>query len=368
MAFMLETCSHASNGTSHRSHGKTHRAAAPPSVTLQAPVTIPVAFVRAMLSGVQARGEACAPFLAEAGIPAELLDHAGARVTSAQYVALFRLLIERRADEGLGLLSRPVKPGSFALMARCGMSAPSVELAIRRTGEAFRLLQDDFVLATRRGGAQAALALVPNDPRSAQPVAQHEILMRVFWRLIAWLAGGRLPATRFDFAFDAPPHAAGYGKIFPAPLAFGCAESAVWFKAGWLRSPVQRDEAALRAFLADAQTNIVLPRRSDNVVSTRVRNHLQRTQPAWPDLAVTAEALNMSTATLQRRLALEGISFQALKDALRRDIAILHLNDRSVPLAALAHALGFTDSAVFQRAFKGWTGSAPGAYRRRPPP
>ncbi|MGB3067801.1 MAG: AraC family transcriptional regulator [Ottowia sp.] len=334
-------------------------------MTLQAPATVPVAFVRGMLLGVQARGEACEPYLAEAGIQEELLGHAGARVTAAQYAQLFKILIERRADEGVGFLSRPIKPGSFALMARYGMGAPNVELAMRRVAEAFSLLQDDFTLITRQDGGQAALALVPNEACAAQPVFWHEMLLRVLWRLIAWLAGGRLPATRFDFAFAAPPHVAGYSKIFPAPLAFGCAESAVWFDAGCLRSPVQRDELALRAFLANAQTNIVLPQLGSDVVSTRVRHHLLRTQPAWPDLGATAEALCMSTATLQRKLALEGTSFQALKDALRRDIAILHLSASSMPMAALAQDLGFTDSAAFQRAFKGWTGSAPGAYRRK---
>jgi hypothetical protein len=46
----------------------------------------------------------------------------------------------------------------------------------------------------------------------------------------------------------------------------------------------------------------------------------------------------MSTTTLQRRLAMEGTSFQSLKDELRGDIAIvrLGLNARAVPLAELA--------------------------------
>ena len=72
----------------------------------------------------------------------------------------------------------------------------------------------------------------------------------------------------------------------------------------------------------------------------------------------------MSASTVQRRLATEGTSFQALKDELRRDLAIVRLNTSQVALATLADELGFADSAAFQRAFKGWTGSAPGTYRR----
>jgi AraC-like DNA-binding protein len=73
----------------------------------------------------------------------------------------------------------------------------------------------------------------------------------------------------------------------------------------------------------------------------------------------------MSVSTLQRHLAGEGSSFQQVKDHLRRDLAIVRLNTSTIQLSALASELGFSDQAVFQRAFKTWTGSAPGAYRRR---
>jgi len=331
---------------------------------LRPPVTISIAFVHGMLSGVRARGQSCDTFLVDAGIAPELLQQTSARVTADQYVALFRLLIDRLDDEWLGLLSRPLKRGSFALMARSALGAPDLEVAIRRVARTFHLLQDDVVLEPVREGALAGLALRFADPAVARPAFLHELLLRVIWRLVAWLAGGRLPAARFDFAFETPPYAGSYGKVFPAPLHFGRQRSAFWFDARRLQDPVRRDEAALRAFLADAQTHVVVPRRADDVVSARVRSHLQQAQPAWPDLAATAEAMHMATSTLQRRLASEGTSFQSLKDELRRDIAIVRLNTSTVPLATLADELGFADSAAFQRAFKCWTGSAPGAYRR----
>jgi AraC-like DNA-binding protein len=73
----------------------------------------------------------------------------------------------------------------------------------------------------------------------------------------------------------------------------------------------------------------------------------------------------MSTSTLQRHLATEGTSYQALKDLLRRDLAIVRLGTSTAPVAVIAGELGFADSAAFQRAFKSWTGSPPGSYRNR---
>lgn len=327
------------------------------------PVTIPIAFVQGMLSGVRSRGFACDTFLADAGIAPTLLAQPSARVTADQYVALFQSLTDRLDDDLLGLLSRPLRRGSFALLVRSAAGEDTLGQAIRRTGRTFGLLQTEVALDLVEAGPLTGLSLRFTDPAAAQLVFLHELLLRIFWRLLAWLAGGRLPAERFDFAFANPPYAGSYGKVFPAPLQFEQPHSALWIDGRCLQQPVRRDKAAVQAFLADARANVIVPRRLD-LISERVRLQLQQARPAWPDLATTAAALHMAPATLQRRLAADGTSFQALKDALRRDLAIVRLHTSTSPLAAVAHELGFADSAAFQRAFKHWTGSSPGAYRR----
>lgn len=330
---------------------------------LHPPVTVPIAFVKGMLSGSRTRGHECR-LLEEAGIAPELLLQAAARVTADQYVALFRLLIERLDDDALGFLSRPFKRGSFALVARSAIGAETLDVAMRRMARTFRLVQDDLTLVPVAEDRLAGWAFAAGDATAELPVFRDELLVRVFWRLLSWLIGGQLPAVRFDFAFARPDHAEHYGKVFPAGLRFGQPRSAFWFDAALLASPVRRDEAALRTYLADAQNNMVVPRRGDDAFSAGVRNHLRHTSPTWPDLSATAEALHMSIATVQRHLANEGTSFQALKNELRRDLAIVRLNTTTVPMATLAFELGFADSPAFQRAFKTWTGSPPGAYRR----
>lgn len=333
-------------------------------MTQKPPVTIPIAFVHGLLSGAQARDLSLGNLLGDAGIAPELLELPGARVSAAQYVALFRGLMNRLDDEMLGFLSRPLRRGSFALIVHSALGARTLAVAMHRLARTFRLLQDDVTLETVHDGALAGWALRFTDPSVERPAFLHELLLRGWWRTLAWLAGGRMPAARFDFVFASPPQVGGYGKLFPAPLRFEQPQSALWFEADRLQDPVRRDETALRAFLAEVQAQIIVPRRGDDEVGGRVRSHLLQAQPSWPDLAATADAVHMSTATLKRRLAHEGTAFQALKDELRRDLAIQRLNTSTVPLATVAFELGFADAAAFQRAFKCWTGSAPGIYRR----
>jgi len=336
---------------------------------LQPPVTIPVAFVEGMLSGIRARGTA-APIdidraLEDAGVPPPLLSEPGARVTAEQYVALFALLMDRLDDESLCFLTRRMRRGSLALIARSTLGAPDFGHALRRVAHTFSLLQDDLRLVLLREGELAGFGIAIENPAIGHQNFLHELMLRVYWRLLAWLHGGRLAARRFDFGFALPPYAAGYAKVFPGTLRFGQPCSAVWFDAEALRTPMHRDAHAIRDFLAASPGNVILPRLAEQPISARVREILQQKRPAWADLATVAACLHMSVSTLQRHLATESTSFQALKDQLRRDVAIVRLATSAVPLAALAAELGFADSAAFQRAFKTWTGGAPGSYRRR---
>ena len=325
-------------------------------------------FVRGMLSGLLQDGRPTGiverELLRKADIAPQSLDQASAYISAAQYARLLRLLMEHSGDEALGFLSRPLRPGTLALLMGHALGALTMRGALRRFARAFQLVQDDVVVEVVTAGPLTGVALQFTDPAANHPVFLHELLLRVFWRLMAWLAGGRLPVQRFDFAFERPVHAASYKKLFPGTVVFGQPRSAFWIDTQDLQAPVRRDEAALRNFLADAQIYVVLPHLGEDTLSVRVRAHLLQTRPHWPDLEECADALHMAVSTLQRRLAGEGKSFRALRDSLRRDIAMARLNSSNVPLATLAGELGFSDSAAFQRAFKTWTGVSPGSFRR----
>ena len=328
-------------------------------------LTISVAFVRGILSGFGARGIYRDEWLLAAGIAPALLDEPAGRVTGTQYQALFQVLMAEFGDEGLGFFSRPLRSGSFALLMRNALSATSVDQATQRLCNAFGLLQDDVQVEIVRVGELTGVRMKAPADFYPERMFIHELLLRMFSRLVVWLHGGRIRPVSFDFAYPCPPQADEYHKLFPGTVQFDQAYSAVWFVSAQLATPLRRDEAALRTYLSQDIRKIIIPQRNKDTTGEKVRAYLQQVRPLWPDLPTTAEALNISISTLQRHLAQDGTSFQLVKDQLRRDLAIMRLNTSTVQLAELAAELGFSDQAVFQRAFKTWTGSAPGAYRQQ---
>ena len=303
--------------------------------------------------------------LAEAGIAKELLEEVNARVGGEHYVALFRLLMDRLDDECMGLMSRPLRRGGFALVARSTLGTSTTASALRRVAAGFDLLLADVSMQAVVDDGLMGIALSARSEVKSQRNFLHELLLRVCWLLLAWLNGGKLTPRRFDFCFAKPDYAADYGRIFPGPLRFEQPRSAVWFDIEDLAAPMRRDAQALRKFLQHLPASIVLPGLNERAVSARVLALLRRTAPEWPDLGASARHLHMAVSTLQRHLAAEGVSFQLIKEQLRRDMAIVRLTTSDASLSELAGELGFSDSASFQRAFKRWTGSAPGAFRRR---
>lgn len=329
--------------------------------------TLPVSAVHGLLAGSRARGVATPEWVRDAlrpaGIDPVLLDTSESRVTVDQYVTLFRTVIDLLGDECLGLLSRPLRQGSISLIARSTLGSRSVDAALSRIAGAFGLLQDDAALVPVSDGSLSGAALELRDAPTAHPNFLHELLLRTFWRLLAWLHGGRLVPRRFDFAFARPAYASDYSLVLPGSLRFGERRSAFWFDSAELGKPVRRDVLALQAFLRGLPGNLIGPHWADQTASGRIRALLRRSSPAWPDLRSAARQLHMSVSALQRHLSAEGTSYQALKDELRRDLAVMRLTTSPVLLADLAADLGFSDTTAFQRAFKAWTGTAPGAYR-----
>jgi AraC-like DNA-binding protein len=96
----------------------------------------------------------------------------------------------------------------------------------------------------------------------------------------------------------------------------------------------------------------------------RVRAALS-TRSDTPALTVIARELRMSPRTLKRKLAEHGTTFSQIRDDMRRQRALLLLDNRALSIGEIAAKLGYSELPNFTRAFRKWTGVTPIAYRER---
>jgi AraC-like DNA-binding protein len=330
------------------------------------PVIFASVFVSSLLAAARERGYEIEGFLRDAGIDPQQpqdLDH---HVTVDQYVALLRKTIKGLDDEGMALFSRKLRRGSFMLMMRSALVGGRLIDALQEFTRTLRLLQDDLNPVVLDDGRHVRVELHFLSSQVESRDFVHVLLLRLIWRVIAWLEGGTLRPTGIDVAFAQPDSLGDYRKLFPTELRFGTAHSTICFDSQALQAPVRRDSSHLHEYLDKALLDLLVPAIPARV-SDRVRLYLREERArhcSWPDLEQTSAALHCSASSLQRHLAQEGASFQNIRDSLRRDWAIYRLKTSTLATPVLAEELGFADSASFQRAFKRWTGQTPGQTRR----
>lgn len=285
-----------------------------------------------------------------------------ARVTLDQIVQLYQIAAVETGDEMMGLWGRPVRARALQHLLTSVREATSLPSALYRFSTFWNLLLDDYQFALTEGENTLQLTLVAQGEVPVQRFG-HMLILKLAHGLLSWLAGHEVPVKAVEFTFGRPEFYHDYAIIFPAPLRFEVPSTSISFDPKAL-GPVQlRSDADLDRFLKNAPRDWIFTTSREHTQSLRVRTYLGQTTWDQTSLSQTARAMNMTSRTLIRRLEADGTSFQAIKDALRRDIAIRDLQAGRKSIDAIAHDVGFSSAANFHRAFQRWTGSTPGSYR-----
>jgi len=304
--------------------------------------------------------------LAALGLAPDAPIDPGQMVASDAYYRFFAALSQRdpkgvelplrigaamRIDEygafGLAWKSAPDLRGSYARSERYGHvlgNAESYALEETRDGVFFRLDKagdGSLGMILSNEASIAAVARI-SDEVSAHPFAPLEVHFQ--------------HAARGDRAI--------YETHFGCPVRFETGRDALLVDPRALDAPnILGDETIARFFdqhLAAELAKLALEDSLDQQVSRAVVPLLSE---GVPTLSRIASELGLSARTLQRRLADEGQSFQALVDKARYDLARKLLRETDYSLAETAFLTGFAEQSGFTRAFKRWQGQTPRSYR-----
>jgi len=329
-----------------------------------------MAFVAAIVTACKRAGIDPAELLKAAQIAPELLQDTHARVTAVQFERLSLLAMQALDDEALGWFSRPLPWGSYGMLARASLSAPTLGVALKRWCRHHGLLTRDLRLSVDTHASEARIVLQELTPPGGDGVlrefCQVSVLRNVHG-LACWFIDSRIPLHGSSFTFAAPAHVSAYAVLFDGPARFNAEQTTIRFDARYLALPLKRDEAAMNQMLQRALPLQVRPYRRDRLLVPRVRQLLLTEPQATRNAHALAARLHTSARSLHRQLREENASLQTLKDEVRRERALQLLQRSAQPIKQVAEAAGFQNEKSFIRAFKNWTGMAPGQWRQNIP-
>jgi len=298
-------------------------------------------------------------------LSSSLLQVPQARVSAKHYGALWRSIALALDDEFFGQDSRRMKAGSFAMLCHSVLGCKTLGQALDRSLRFYALILDDISGTLERKAGEATVVLHERAAGANQRVFAHELLLMLLYGVSCWLVGRRIPILRTEFSYAEPAHSAEYRLMYCSDLRFERSNTLIAFEASYLDLPVVQNERSIKEFLRTAPESILLKYKNSGSLAARVRRRLRQFLPGEvADFEQLAEELNMTAATLRRRLHEEGESYQSIKDQLRRDLAISYLSHSNRTVMNIALELGFSERSAFHRAFRKWTGASPGEFRR----
>ncbi|MGH1370879.1 MAG: AraC family transcriptional regulator [Cellvibrionaceae bacterium] len=327
--------------------------------------TVASHFARCHLDNGVSNGLNPDELLGYASLSPALLQQQGSRIAPKQLARLMLKIMRDCDDEFLGLSAQPCRLGVFRLLCERLISCSTLLEAMQETQRFYDLIDRGIGFELIDRGDEVQVTIVRQQAEKDVDHILIEYLLLVWHRFPSWLIGQVIPLKKVQFDFAEPAHAEEYRLLYPGPREFNCSSNSLIWPKAVLQLPIHRTAEQLKRYMTQVPLQWFRKQRFSDHQTERVMQLLeQSSNPHQTTLEDIAEQLHMTSRTLRRKLTAEGSRFQQMKDDLRRDQAIYWLSQEGISINEAGEKVGYTETASFIRAFKGWTGMSPGRYQR----
>ncbi len=183
--------------------------------------------------------------------------------------------------------------------------------------------------------------------------------------LIHRLCGEDVNPSAVTIIGNVPANIAVYEDFFGCPVQFSKTTISFTAPKHLFSRPIFMDRAdLLRMFEHQAENELQGVVRGDNFLIHFDKAMSRGLHTGLPTVAYIAQELDMSRATLQRKLKDRDMTFQFALDQARIEKAKLYLDDPRISLAEISLLLAFSEQSAFTRFFKREMKMTPMQYRR----
>jgi AraC-like DNA-binding protein len=303
--------------------------------------------------------------LRRAGLPQVFINQPRVLLNTEELFALWRAVGEVSTDPAIGLLlGTETKTERFHPIGVAALSSENFGAAINQMARYKQLTCPEEILQEVNGGEWSI---------QFRWLLAHKVEPTVLIECcFAWVlstgrvgTGTRISPLRVEFV-QPRAHVKTIERHFGCTVVCGAPRNAIIFRATDANRPFVTRNAELLGILAPQFDEEMKQENGDENFVERVRIAIQQKLTGRrPTIDDIADALHISSRTLQRRLQEEGFSFQCVLEEARHQLARHYLNNSVLELNEAAYLLGYEDGNSFVRAFRTWEGVPPARWREK---
>lgn len=328
--------------------------------------TVIASWTETVLQAAEGEGLPVADIRTEVGLDRGVLADPEARIPFRQHNSLWQEIDRHGGGRRFGIrVAEAYANGeSWGVVGYLAQSASSVGMAIRDVVDNMRLVHERCAFTLEDGPEHTRIIDNGLTTAGATPTETESALATLLVLLRRW-SGDAFRPLRVSFSHVAPAgDSASHMTLFGCPVHFAAEATEMILPKAVVDLPLSGSDPSLHTMLSRRASELTaaLPVQSDLLrdIEAIVREQLA---DGAPTVNHVAKRLGLSSRTLQRRLAAEGISYAAILDRYRRETALRLLDDDRLAIYDVSTLLGFSEPKAFRRAFKRWTGLSPRSYR-----
>ena len=314
---------------------------------------------------LERRGIDPEPLFKEAGLDPDSRDNPLVRYPIKEARLAWTRASKMLDDPAFGLTIATVwRPSDFHALGCAFMASTTLRDALNRLVRYHAVVYDVISYSLAEQDGRAILSCNPVHGKLDEPAILEDTRWAVVLDACRRVYGANLDPLEVIFWHAEPESGMDeFLEYYRCPLRFGEPIASMTFPSEVLDRPLPGSNRELALSLDRTLIDYIEKLQRDDIVS-RTKSAISEYLPSGNVASeVVAGTLNISTRSLQRKLAAEGTTYRKLYDAVRQELAESYVTDGNFSLTEISYLLGFSSQAAFSRAFKRWTGVTPREFR-----
>ncbi len=327
---------------------------------------IAVQLIEPLFEWMAANGLSAQAELESRGVSLPRAAGPGAMIPLAAYVEMFEHAARAGSETHLGLkLGRFDEPGNLGALGYLFMSGASLLDAYEGFCAHLDALQDDTTIRLQLDGNAVTFQYRINDEDIVRRRQDSEYSVSAMHNLTRLYSDGQVGPRLVCFEHRQAGRYAAYRDFFGCDVYFEQPFNALVYRREGFNVRSRRRTQLLNPILTSHLDALSAGRASPRSFRGRVVEFIDlHLADATCSQARIARELGVSISTLIRRLHAEGANFRELLAERRLHRAERLLLEEDAPVASVALAVGYSETASFSRAFRRRKHQSPAAFRR----